>query len=388
MEPQASDPAVTREELRAREEIRTALRLGWTVAELRGRLRLGPQLILPAEPLPERSENDLPLFDERSLEEQRVEAQSVLVALADSCHVTRSVFSLTQGWNWSAYPSVPPPRPDEEATQYLVRLADALSEARKTGRDDRARECWLVIARLFYVLDMEIQNTLASRPFGRSSAYQLGRGLAETFWALDSKARGDEMAHPAFLLGDKRYTSLCMLINRLSFSMPPFTADALKESLKKWNRILSHHRRALGKEETRRLFAQMTVWRDLLLTGVDPLNLLPPTQGVITARRLLPVLRGFIWELVILGFGVAALAWAAFFFAIGGESAGALTGVLGGFGVTTAAVLARVKTTAQDLGNQLRRAMHRDLVTKAASVVPEPERGKGWLRLWARGRSE
>src|ERR1700686_5521638 len=63
------------------EQVLSAIRLGWYVAEVRGRNR--PDGPVPAgNILPSRGEGELPLRFERSPRELRIEAQATLEALA------------------------------------------------------------------------------------------------------------------------------------------------------------------------------------------------------------------------------------------------------------------------------------------------------------------
>src|SRR5438270_3204587 len=69
--------------------VRSAIRLGWGVAEVRGRSRPdGPDGGAVAVPL--RVGHPLPLRVERSVTEQRLEAQAVLSALASKLGVNAS----------------------------------------------------------------------------------------------------------------------------------------------------------------------------------------------------------------------------------------------------------------------------------------------------------
>ena len=57
---------------------------------------------------------------------------------------------------------------------------------------------------LLYGFDAHIQDTLAARAFGTASAYQLGRAVAETYWALDPTAPAADPTSWQFLLGPDR----------------------------------------------------------------------------------------------------------------------------------------------------------------------------------------
>ena len=63
---------------------RDVMRLGWMVAEVRGRYRLGDDSRLQASPPLDRTGRALPLANERSAAEQRIEAEVVLGTLANT----------------------------------------------------------------------------------------------------------------------------------------------------------------------------------------------------------------------------------------------------------------------------------------------------------------
>jgi hypothetical protein len=117
-------------------EVLSALRLGWYMAEVRGRNRPGGP-VPPAESLPNRQGHMLPLRIERTLEELRIEAQVVLRRLAHDLGV------------------------------------DA------------------VTINGLYQLDAHAQDFLSAQSGTQAAAYQLGRGLAEVYWALDPSAGCD-----------------------------------------------------------------------------------------------------------------------------------------------------------------------------------------------------
>jgi len=67
-------------------DVLSVLRLGWYVAEVRGRSRPGGP-VPPAESLPNRTDHALPLRIERTPEELRTEAQAVIRELAADLEV-------------------------------------------------------------------------------------------------------------------------------------------------------------------------------------------------------------------------------------------------------------------------------------------------------------
>jgi hypothetical protein len=89
-----------------------ALRLGWYVAEVRGRNRPGPQPGASVT-LPARAESALPLRTERTATELRIEGQAVLMSLAtdvgvDNNPADNSSFSFTVDTQAKALQQAPP----------------------------------------------------------------------------------------------------------------------------------------------------------------------------------------------------------------------------------------------------------------------------------------
>jgi len=113
-------------------EVLSALRLGWYVAEVRGRNRPGGP-VPPAESLPNRQGHVLPLRIERAPEELRIEAQVVLRKLA----------------------------------------------------------CDLGVATITVDGQQRNQADYIDQQVTQAAAYQLGRGLAEVYWVLDPSAGCD-----------------------------------------------------------------------------------------------------------------------------------------------------------------------------------------------------
>jgi hypothetical protein len=168
------------------------MRLGWYVAEVRGRNRPGGPKP-PAETLPDRQGHVLPLRIERTPDELRIEAQVVLRQLAHDLHVD----TVTVG-------DQPCSRTDT-IDQQAKGLAGA-APATAAGP-------WKALALSIYQLDAHAQDTLAAQSGTKSAAYQLGRGLAEAYWALDPSAGCDPPAPDCwiFLLGSQRCNELARL---------------------------------------------------------------------------------------------------------------------------------------------------------------------------------
>ena len=183
-------------------EVTNALRFGWYVAEVRGRNRpQGPQ---PAgDLLPERGVHDLPLRVERSAAELRIEAQAVLGQLAGALGVDAG-------------------KDQHSLTGVIDQQGHA--RARALPEDSAASAAWKAFADSLFKLAAHAQDTLTARSESQAAAYQLGRGLAEVYWAL-APCTDCTTVTPncwAFLLGEHRCQELSRLVGRLSRYFNPY----------------------------------------------------------------------------------------------------------------------------------------------------------------------
>jgi len=335
------------------------------MAETRGRYRMGDDLDqLGDPPAPEirRAENALPLAGERSAAEQRIEIERVTKVLAGQLGVDPECRHLT---------GQPARVASQLASERLTDLGRAVDEARRQGP---ARQEWRELTDFFYGWDAFIQDRLAAGPFGTSSAYQLGRGVGEVFWALDPTVEADDDARGwSFLLGQRRVAELRALLQRLGAEFPPLTADAMAWSLDRWAEV-AHDPTWRGMAEAiPALAAQSRLWRDLLLIGRDPVDLVDPALLVRRARRIWPLVRSFVPELGLLAAGIGLLTAAA---AVLGGSGGhqaqaAVLAVLGTAGVSGAGLAGKLKDAATQLLGHLRTEFQRDVARIAVTLRPE-----------------
>ena len=339
-----------------------ALRLGWAIAETRGRLRLGP----PAEgESPGRAHpgRALPLGGERSWQEQTIEIERVACALAAGLDLDFDVAELAGG----ATPT------GTRASGKLTELSKELALARRSGDAAAVASAWQEFSEFIYLWDARIQDALAADSIQVASGYQLGRGVAETYWALEpERSDANDPRSWQFLLGEGRVAALRRLLVRLSSSFPEFSAVATSRSLGAWAKVAKDADLPAQPETIQGLRAQLRIWHDLLLTGEPPQALVGRTSMLKQARRLGPVLRAFLPEASIALIGAAAAAAAAALFAAGSRYpglAGALV-VLGVFGVTSSAALAKAKNEANALLAKLRAALNLDLIVEAVTQPP------------------
>src|SRR5689334_21865830 len=279
------------------DQVLLGLRLGWAVAEVRGRLHSGN-----VEPRPKRPDHALPLADERGWAEQTIETQEVLCHLADEAKV-----DVPMGGDGS-----------ETAVQRLTRLADELSKARAAHDEQKTAVTWNNTAEFFYRWDAKIQDELAAGSFTVASAYQLGRGVAEIYWMLDPAATEETNPRSAIvLLGPVRQRAFARLLPRLSAYFPEPSATAVAASLFAWARAAEDGLFQAEANVVSALHEQLRIWHDLLLVGQPPEAHAGTKDLLGNARRIGPILRAFIPE-VSLGLGsLAAAGAAAGLFALG-----------------------------------------------------------------------
>ena len=363
-------------------DARALMRLGWMVAETRGRYRLGDDPRLSTLSV-DRAGGVLPLATERTPAELRIEAEKVLTQVAVEQKLDlRALADL--GIDRTLLAS-----DDVTASAYMSSLGATLAAARKNhdrGREDTVLE---QLGQLFYKWDSTIQDKLAAEAYGRSSAYQLGRGLAETYWSLDPAAQRESYYSWHHLLV-QRFNPLAALLRRSAALLPALTAETLTATLEQWRGValqfspVSKRGRAApalqGKDEERQqasvvLGVQASLWRDLLLSGNSPTALVATDKIWFRARSAGPLLRSFAGEVFGLLLGLGLVAAAILLVTVGAPGVprtliGTLAGVFGAFGLTSSAVVARAKAVGQGLLQQLRDKLTADAVIAAATYLP------------------
>lgn len=359
------------------------MRLGWMLAETEGRYRLGDDDRLAPEVRSGRARSVLPLSVERTPAEQRIEAERVLTAVASN-----------QSFDVPAM-DVGIAREDLDSdttivTVYMRALATRLNAARHKRDAEQTNAALVSLNELFYAWDCHIQDALASGPYGQSSAYQLGRGLAETYWALDEQAEPGAYESWDHLLV-RRFNTLATLLRRCATMLPDLAAEAITATLEQWRGVAaalsgltsSQGGRALtpsssqvdGHEALVVLRQQSGVWRDLLLSNASPAKVVATDQSWKRARSLGPLLRSFSIEVAGLLAGLGLVGAAIVFVALGAPGVpkvvgGTLAAVLGAFGVTSSTFLARTKAVGQGLFLQLNEKISADAVIAAATYLP------------------
>ncbi len=341
-----------------------ALRLGWAVSELRGRLRPGEKLVsVQPQSGGLRADHALPLGGERTVVEQLIEAETVVCSLAQKLSLDVDLGS------------------GALASQRLVELSKDLSRARETKQG--ADTAWNELAGFLYSWDARIQDQLAGDAFSFTSAYQLGRGLGDIAWLDPTQTTADVATSWTFVLGDLRVRTLKRLGVRLADYFQPHTGRGLSASLDVWQRAAADDG-VRGKKEARNaLVAQTKRWRDLLLTDLDPTTLLPPERFLARARQVRTIVHSFWPELLVGGAFALLAALGAAWLASSGSHHGVATlmSVLGAIGLTSSTLLAKAKNEAQDLVGHLRAKLDADLVRDAVTVSPYPQESP-WWHFW------
>jgi len=229
----------------------------------------------------------LPLQGERSAAELFIQAHAALMALADKLGVDAN------------------PADGASFSKEVDRCAAALVNLRAASSAYALGE-WDKLAGLIYMFDSHIQNCLAGKSPNELSGYQLGRGLAECYWALDPAA--SDPASPTawgFLFGTTRIKELHQLLMSLSDYLPSYTARAIAGTLALW--------RSVAADETWRnnaydsLHMQVSRWYRFVLQVPDPASLVLPRKWPLSAKLTLRVIRLY-WSVIVIGLLSVALA--------------------------------------------------------------------------------
>jgi hypothetical protein len=354
-----------------REQVLAAARLGWTLAELRGRVResvSGP----PVDRA--RPTGILPLGQERSQKEQLIEYGNTVSSLAERLGVDVPAETLSHA---------PPSIVDETASEWLRKAVWAVASPPDPDDTDQVNVATRELATVYYSWDARIQDELVAQP-SLSAAYQLGRGVGEIRWSLDlSKANDDDYGPGLFLLGADRGERIDRLIARLAAYYDPITRYALEMSLRAWR--IDDPATVKAPDNTWRsgLAAQATIWHDLILGQRDGASLVSPRDVLEHPASLLTLARPLIPEVVIAALGVALLLGAAWVLgtSVMSDWIGAIAAVLGLAGVTAGGLAAKARASATNLLTELRDDVYRNLVADKAIVAPAS------TRLAKRGRA-
>jgi hypothetical protein len=338
----------------------SSLRLGWCVAEVRGRYRLDAPTVDDGS-LPSSPNDALPLRSERSASDLRTEAGGVLAAV---------LATLTK--EHPTLDTVPGAAPTLFSTE-IEAAAVALDDAAGTGA---AQKAWDDFAALLHRFDEHVQDTLTAASEQQACAYLLGRGLAESFWALNPNAAmpqpldGDptDATSWAFLLGRPRRDELTRLLGRLAPYFNRYTAPAISGSLAVWHKVVTTDKWWAQATAPNDLYEQMRRWYELLLVDQDPTTLIKPFGMLRNLRSAWNAVRLFLPQL--LGAAASIVVLLGFVWASGTALANTIGVAVGVVGLSLTSLTAKAKSSAQALTTRLREDAYTDLVSIAITVVP------------------
>ncbi len=240
--------------------------------------------------------------------------------------------------------------------------------------DTAAQGPWADLAELIWRFDAHIQDQLSAASEDQATAYQLGRGLAETYWALDADQVSGSTGW-TFLLGHERCYELARLAGRLSAYFCEFTAPAIAGSIEVWKEVAkTPDWRAVPKADAA-LYQQSRRWYELLILGQDPTTMIKPGAILKDYRAILRTLRLFWPQLAATVIGLAFLVVLLVLLGVGGSTwLKTVSGVVAGVGLSVAGISGTLKNSAQAILKRLRQDAYCDLVAFAVQTAPPPPR--------------
>ena len=388
------------------EKVLTAIKLGWLMAEVHGRNRPdappGADAKLPGPP-----GHALPLRIELTPTESRIEAQLVLGSRARDLGVDAGIANqgsyseaidaqaeaLANARAGSAAagavagpgaaaigaaavpggaiaPAAAPTPDGAAAADGAAPVAAAPVAAAVPAVGDPAAQ-WDALQELIFKFDEHIQDTLATGSDTVASGYQLGRALAEPYWALNPTLGTDDSPEAwGFLLGSNRCSEMSRLAGRLGDYFHPYTAAAIAGSVQIWKHVAEDRTWRTNADDY--LYRQTRHWYELLVMRQDPTTLVQPYALTRSYRMIIRALRIFWPEL--LGVAVAAAALSGFVVLLGEHKVNSLLnsalGLIAITGFTTAGLVAKMKNQAQAMVTRLRQDVYTDLVAVAITTAP------------------
>jgi hypothetical protein len=233
---------------------------------------------------------------------------------------------------------------------------------------------WDVLQDLIFHFDQHIQDTLASEADTVASGYQLGRALAEPYWALEPDLPNSVKSPAAwwFLLGPERCGEMGRLVGRLSAYFHPYTAAAVAGSVQVWKHVAVDPTWRENADDD--LYLQTRRWYELVVMGQDPTTLVQPYALIRNFRMVKRALRIFWPELS--GAVIAAAALSAFAVALGEHNINSFLKSALGFiaiaGFSLAGLAAKLKNQALAMVKRLRQDVYTDLIAVQISTAPLP----------------
>jgi hypothetical protein len=340
--------------------ILTAVRLGYCMAEVRGRNRPDPPPNGQARAYSHRGGHELPLQFERTAGESRIAAQGVLLALAKKLGVDSGPQQSSYSYGI-----------DQQAAN--VEKARLSSVAGPAGVGDPSANdpaaLWAALTELFYKFDAHIQDSLSVQSDLQAGGYQLGRALAECYWALDPGILDDSQAWASWrsLLGAERCDEIDRLLGRLSAYLPSSSARAVAGSVRVWERVAASAQWRTAAYP--RLFQQVGIWYELAALGRDPDTYVRAYARLRNSRIAIQAIRFFWGQMLLVALGIAALIVLVVLLGSGSSTAVINTalGIVAAAGVSTAGLSA----------GRFRRDLNIDMLAIAITTAPPPPKGHG-----------
>jgi hypothetical protein len=339
-------------------EVRYAFRLGWAVSELRGRYR--PDRLGQRDPghgkVFVRNGHELPLASERSPAEIRKE-------LIETVEDLFPPMSLT----------------DDGTKTIWEALKTSLEGLAAKGADHD--DLWPHVAHKFYELDAHVQDTLVLEA-SQAAGYQLGRGLADTYWALQPACASNAMGSWEFLLGPDRCETLRRLAARLTSYIGSQVLAAIDGPLESWSELAANPGRRDQPDVQTDLYRQGLLWRDLIRGERSTADLQPPgkvkTSATTEAWTDLGLYRtaalslkvpliGAVISIALLVAGASLLAEGS-----GSTAVTTLVGILGALGLTSVGLYARAKAEVTSLLTNLGQTVETERIRQVANLCPTP----------------
>lgn len=232
---------------------------------------------------------------------------------------------------------------------------------------------WREFSKLLWDFDAHVQDRLSATSETQACAYQLGRGLAETYWALDTgKSTGSTSW--TFLLSEHRCAELSRLAGRLAAYMEEYTAPAIAGSLEVWRQVAAQPAwRGAEPVAEQALYRQIRRWYELIILQQDPTSLIEPNITIPNYRTLRRAIRLFWPQLVATIIGLGFLALLLLLGSRGGAAwAKTLSGILAAIGFSLAGLTGALKNSAQAMLKRLRQDTYTNLVAIAVQTAPPP----------------
>ena len=348
-------------------DVWTAIRLGWCMSEVRGRNRpgwepgaSGPEVATPPAPgngaadTYEWGASPLPLENELDLAQSREEAQKLLGKLASCLSVNNGA--------------------ENDPGSFSARV-ERQAGALATAQPGDVVQQWEALAKLIQDFDWNVQSILSQGSTTVAAGYQLGRALADPYWALEPSL--DDPANHAswlFLFSSKRSSETERLLGRLSAYFDLYTTPAIAASVQIWENVAKS--REWRTEAYPQLYNQIRHWYELVVLKQDPTTLTKPYQLLKNYRLVLRTLRGFWFQLLLAALAAAAVGVFAWLLTKPQVHSWvkALLATVGLAGFSVAGLAAKVKNEAQNMLTRLKQDAYTDLITEAIITAPDPPR--------------